>query len=92
MFEEKFDEICEEDYCFVENISPKLFEDKIDEIIIYNWNRIYPADMFFDICLDKWFLKSEVELKGFSHEKIVQKIYIRGITNEKEGKENIQKE
>lgn len=89
LFEDNIEEI-KEDYCFVENISPKSLEQQIDEIIIYNWNRNYPADMYFDICLDNWSLKSEVEFKGFSHEKITQKIYTRGITNEKEGKENIQ--
>ena len=90
LFEENFDEIGAEDYCFIENISPKSFEEQIDEIIIYNWNKIYPADMYFDICLDEWMLKSEIEFEGFSHEKITQKIYTRRITNEKESEENIQ--
>lgn len=91
LFENNFESIGDEDFCFIENISPKLLEEKTDELIIYNWNRTYPADMYFDICLDDWILKSENEFEGFSHEKITQKIYTRGITNEKESKENIQK-
>ncbi|MBO5179493.1 MAG: ribonuclease Z [Clostridia bacterium] len=91
LFEDIPNEIEKEEYCFVENISPKLFEEKTNELIIYNWNRIYQADMYFDICLDNWILKSENEFEGFSHEKITQQIYTRGTTNEKESKENIQK-
>lgn len=90
LFENNFDEISEEDYYFVENVSPKLLEEKINEIILYNWNRTYPADIFFDISLDDWQLKSEKEFEGFSHEKITQRTYTRRITNEKESEENIQ--
>ncbi|MBR4110522.1 MAG: hypothetical protein IKK43_02390 [Clostridia bacterium] len=89
LFEKKLNEICEEDYCFIENISPKLLEEQVDELIIFNWNRLYPADMYFDICLEAWQLKSEIEFEGFSHEKITRRIYTRRIRDEKESKENI---
>lgn len=66
-----------EDYLFVENCSVKSFEDKIDEIILFNWNRVYPADLFFDISLEDWNHEFEMEIEGFSHEKISIKIYKR---------------
>lgn len=69
--------IQENDYVFIENYSPKILEDKSNEIILYNWNRNYPADLFMDISLDNWKLKSEVEIEGSSHEKITEKIYKR---------------
>lgn len=78
LFEEKPIDIGDEDFCFVENITPSTFEKYVDEIIIYNWNRRYPADMYFDICLDDWILESEVEIKGSSHEKITERIYKKG--------------
>lgn len=67
-----------EDYCFVENIEIKTIIEKIDKIILYNWNRSYPADRYLEINLEKWVVESEEEFAGHSHAKITQKIYIRG--------------
>lgn len=62
-------------YCFLEgndvyNI-PNLY-DKIDELIVYCWNTVYPSDS--KLCLN--FLKfSSIEtnsFEGFSHEKITR--------------------
>ena len=69
--------INENDFIFIENYSPKILEDNLNEIILFNWNRNYPADLFFDISLDSWKLESESEIEGSSHEKIIQKIYRR---------------
>lgn len=38
-----------EDYCFVENTSVAEFKEKISQLVIYKWNRDYPADFYFDI-------------------------------------------
>ena len=65
-------------FYFLENVQPSTIEDKIEKIILYNWNVDYPADMYFDIDLKTWKLESEYEFEGFSHEKITRKIYIRG--------------
>ena len=69
-----------EDYCFIEDIL--LSSDiigKFDKIIVYNWNRKYPSDVYFDIDLTDWILESETDFKGNSHDKITQKIYKRGL-------------
>lgn len=63
------------EFIFIENISPKILEDRINEIIIFNWNRKYPADLYFDISLDNWNLESEEKIKGSSHDEIEIKIY-----------------
>ena len=65
-------------FYFLENVQPSTIEDKIEKIILYNWNVDYPADMYFDINLEEWKVASEYEFEGFSHEKITRKIYIRG--------------
>lgn len=70
--------INKDEFCFIENISPVTLEDKTDKIILYNWNRAYPADRYFDIQLENWILQSEKDFVGSSHEKITERIYIRG--------------
>lgn len=74
--------IGEDDFCFVENISLKSLENHTSEIILYNWNRSYPADTYFDICLDNWQLISETVIAGSSHENITERIYKRRSNNE----------
>ncbi len=66
------------DFCFVENSSVAALG-CIDELIIYRWNREYPADMFFDIDIEKcgFKLKSTDEFAGYSHKKITKEIYKR---------------
>lgn len=78
IIDEEFEKTSLDDFCFIENISLKKLKEKADEIIIYNWNRKYPADMYFDIMLDGFELKSEIDIKGSSHDKITQRIYKRG--------------
>lgn len=67
------------DYCFVENISLKEYEEKISEIILYKWNRRYPSDFKFDISLEdqRWKLVETEEFKGSSHEKITKEVYVK---------------
>ena len=76
--DEFINKIGKEDYCFIENISPAEIENKADKIIIYNWNRKYPSDLCFNINLKNWILEEENDFIGNSHDKITQKIYIRG--------------
>ena len=74
-FYEKADK---EDFCFVENMDVNTLIDKVDKIVIYNWNRHYPADLYFDISLDNWVVTFENEFIGSSHTRITEKIYVRG--------------
>ena len=65
----------EDDYCFAENLKLSPYEEKISELIIYHWNRNYPADTYFDIDLSQWKLITTTEFAGSSHEKITKEIY-----------------
>ena len=68
----------EEEYCFIETISLLEIEDKIDRLILYRWNRTYPADFWFDLPLEEqWKLENVEEFPGKSHEKITKEEYIR---------------
>ena len=66
----------ERDYCFAENISLAPYLNDINSLILYYWNRKYPADRYFDIDLSDWELKNTTEFAGNSHEKITKKIYL----------------
>ena len=67
----------EGDYCFVEDSNFTL--DDVDEVVLYLWNRDYPADRYFDIDLAAFGFEQveSHDFKGYSHEKITEKIYKR---------------
>ena len=64
----------EHDFCFVENRAVAEYQNKIEKIILFKWNRVYPADTYFDIALleNGWKLMSVLEFEGSSHEKITK--------------------
>ena len=68
------------DYCFLENIPSSPYEDRIEKIILFWWNRKYPSDTWFDIDLEGggWKLSETREFSGSSHEKITEEVYVRG--------------
>lgn len=65
------------EYCFVENVPSAPYEERIEQIILFKWNRRYPGDFFFDIDLSAWRLASTDEFPGSSHEKITMEVYSR---------------
>ena len=65
----------EGDTCFIEDTWDREYEDKIEEIVVYNWNRHYPADTYFHMSLEGFTLVKTDELVGSSHEKITKEIY-----------------
>lgn len=65
------------DICFVEDITPSAFGKKVSRLVVYKWNRVYPADLYADVELSRWKLTSSEELSGYSHEKITKEIYVR---------------
>ncbi len=77
--EDILEEADPEDYCFIENKSLLPYSDRIDELIIYRWNRTYPADMYLDIDPEalSMNLVSTEEFAGSSHEKITKELYKR---------------
>ena len=69
----------EDNYLFLETRSPLGCIDKADRVIIYRWNRRYPADVFFGIDLEKegFRLQYSEDIVGSSHEKITKEIYVK---------------
>ncbi len=66
-------------YCFVERQNVLPFAANIEGFIIYRWNRLYPADLFFDFPLRQqgFSLVRTEQFRGFSHPQINKEIYIR---------------
>ncbi len=69
----------QDDYCFLEDRLPTQYIDRVDEIVIYRWNRHYPADLYFDISPEEQGFKCVYsgEFEGYSHEKIAKEIFRR---------------
>lgn len=62
------------DFYFLED---EDYTGNIDKIIIYKWNRDYPADKYFDIDLSSYELISTQYFQGSSHDLITEEIYIK---------------
>ena len=65
------------EYAFVEGTSPQPYEAWIERVVLFKWNRTYPADTFFDLPLVEhgWRLKSTEYFIGNSHERITMEVY-----------------
>ncbi len=71
----------EGEYCFVESgsCSGDMFPDTthVETVVLYKWNRVYPADQYFTMDLSGWKLAETAEFPGSSHEKITEERYER---------------
>lgn len=67
------------EYCFAENVPTAPYEERMEQIILFQWNRRYPGDFFFDIDLSAggWQIVSTEEFPGSAHEKITMVVYSR---------------
>jgi len=65
------------EFYFAEFESPNALLQSADGLVIYRWNRRYPADLRFDVSLEGWQLCKASEFAGTSHEKITKEVYVR---------------
>ena len=65
------------DFCFIEDT--EIPSENIGDIYVFNWNRDYPADKYFNFDLkNNGYKKSKkIEFVGYSHKKITLEIYRR---------------
>lgn len=68
-------DVCDTETVFIESIDPASLEGKIDELILYKWNRRYPSDMRLTLDLKKFKKSSICEFTGTSHDKITREVY-----------------
>lgn len=67
----------EVDFCFAEDTDIGDYLEKIESVILYKWNRRYPADVFLSVSLSEgnWVLERTEEFEGSSHERITKEVY-----------------
>ena len=65
------------DWCFVEDRALLPYADRIEEMVLYRWNRRYPFDVKLDLdpTAHGFLLCESVEFGGYSHETITKEIY-----------------
>ena len=65
-----------EDYCFIENVDISGYEDAIERLYVFKWNRAYPHDFTLHMNYQKDFhLIHTEDFKGKSHEKITLEVW-----------------
>ena len=64
----------EGDWVFAENAEYLDHADQIAQIVLFKWNRDYPADVYFSFPGD-WTLVSSEDFPGNSHETITMEVY-----------------
>lgn len=52
-------------------------ENAVEKIIIYRWDKVYPADIYLDISAERWIQKKKKEFCGYSHEIITKEVYLK---------------
>ena len=65
------------DFCLLETEDPADYAANLEELILFSWNRDYPADLHFTLDLSGWKQVKTAEYAGSSHEKITETHYIR---------------
>ena len=67
------------EYCFVEGspLLPHLA--RIEGLILFRWNRRYPADTFLDLSPadPPWHLVEQMDFPGSSHQILTKEVYTR---------------
>ena len=65
------------DYCFVERFDVEGYLNRAEKIVLFCWNRKYPADLYFPqyLLTNDWRLVETLDFTGTSHEKITMKVY-----------------
>ena len=65
------------EFCFVENADLTPYQEKITGIILYHWNREYPADYYFSFDMTQFVLERIADFSGSSHETITEERYVK---------------
>lgn len=64
-------------FFFAEDYDINSLENGLSQIIVYNWNRVYPADVCCTIDFNSFTLVEETEFAGNSHDKITRQIFVK---------------
>ena len=71
------DEAAAGDVCFAEKEDLTPYLPKISRLIVYRWNKIYPADLCFDLSATGLKHLETTVFEGNSHDNIEREVYVR---------------
>lgn len=76
---EFLDKAAEGEVCFVEDRPVAPYADRVEAMVVYDWDRAYPADVHLDLdpAASGFALREEREFRGTSHERIIRRVYER---------------
>lgn len=63
-----------EDVCVLE--TPFALSASVSPLVVYRWDKEYPADQRLALSADAWALQSATELTGYSHDKITKEVWV----------------
>lgn len=63
--------------CFFEDVDPAPYLGEAEKVLLYRWNRRYPADRWFRLPAEGWRLERSEDFPGSSHEQITKEVYCR---------------
>jgi hypothetical protein len=65
------------EYCFAETEDLTPWVSKVEQLILYRWNRSYPSDRKLALPLEQWRLCQSTDFPGHSHERLTEEIYCK---------------
>ncbi len=83
--EDFLEEAGQGEWCFVENVPLAPYLKKLEGLVLYRWNRAYPADAHLDVPLDGFLLTDKLDFPGSSHETLTRETYRRPVPEGPEG-------
>ena len=63
--------------CFIENMAIIPYAERIERLIVYKWNRLYPSDVKIDVDLSGYGVIAREDFVGSSHDKITKLTLVR---------------
>ena len=64
------------EFCFFEDVDPVPWLDRAEKVLLYHWNRRYPADRYFPQPLVGWSVTRTEDFMGASHECITKEVLV----------------
>lgn len=65
------------DYCFAESLDFLEYSGKIEKVIVYRWNKVYPSDRKVEgAFFSGKTLVETIDFAGNSHDRITQETYV----------------
>ena len=63
------------DFCFFEKGELAPYEDKIEKLVVFKWNRTYPFDVSFELSFEGKQMLETFEFAGSSHDNITCEVW-----------------